>query len=1007
VNLESAKVQAKTTTMAAVTLGSTQTDVKLDLASVQTSASTNTVGATFKVTNTGSAVINLSDVKVRYYFTKDTDTAQEFHCYNADISNPYRGLTSNVTGKFVKMDTAMEGADTYLEISFSSSAGTLVAGETVNIQSAFNKKDWTSYNQGNDYSFNDTDKIVILINNKVVNGAEPTTISGGTTPGGTTPGGTTTSGDASVKVAVSNGSSSNSVAPTFTVTNTSSVALDLTTLKLNYYYTADGSEAQTFQCYYAGTTNGDYKALTSNVVGKINALSTTNSTADTNLQVSFSGGSLAAGQSMTVQANVNKDGWANYDQTNDYSYNVADNVTAYINDVNVWGTAPGGESKFVSAKIDPTTATVDLAKLSDLTINMTLNDAIFTGITGLTQGTDYTVNGTVVTISKDYLAKLSKGTKELKFDMNKGTDPTLTINASDSTIDSTITSTTGNYDKGNKAEINIGMALNGNTLVAIKDSNNKVLIEGTDYTVNGTAVILTKTYLDTLAVGSTGLTFDFSKGNDPQFTITVVGIFEGLTINLPDVTGNAGDTIKIPVSLNGLNSNGLLGCNFKLKYDTTLFESPVITAGDACINPKKTMVNLIDPSTGMLSMSYADSTGTGSEAIVGDGVFANITLKIKDTAKANTSSKLEVTKAGSFYDKTATKYKLNYKLGTIKIDKGSTTDPTILNSVIDTTSANFDTTTPAAVVVGVTLNGNKLSAIKNGDTVLTAGTDYTVDGTKVTISRNYLSTLSVGSTSLTFDFSAGNDPTLTVNVKKPDIVIKDSVIDTTNANFDSATPADVVIGVKLNGNKLSDIKNGNAVLVAGKDYTTDGTKIIISKDYLSTLPVGSTTSLTFDFSAGNDPTLTVNVIAPIFKGMSVSIDQINAKAGDTVPLSVKLTGELPVGIGSFSYRIKYDPSILEVAGVEAGSAITNPDLNFTSSILADKGIVYVQFVDYNVTDADLIKTAGELTKIKFKVKSTAAKGSVAIGFNNTSDAFTDINSNELNVKFAGGSINIQ
>ena len=494
-----------------------------------------------------------------------------------------------------------------------------------------------------------------------------------------------------------------------------------------------------------------------------------------------------------------------------------------------------------------------------------------------------------------------------------------------------------------------------------------------------------------------------------QFTVTVVGIFEGLTINVPDVAGKAGDTIKIPVSLNGLDANGLLGCNFKLNYDTNLFENPIVTAGDICINSKKTMVNLINPDTGMLSLSYADSTGTGGEAIVSDGVFANVTLKIKDTATANTSSKLSVTKAGSFYDKLATKYKLNYKLGTIKIGEGSVIPgpTTIVDSMIDKTSANFDSTTPAAVTVGITLNGNKLTAIKNGDTVLTSGADYTTDGAKIIISKDYLSTLPVGSTSLKFDFSAGADPTLIVNVKKTDTqVITDSMIDKTSANFDLTTPAAVTVGITLNGNKLSAIKNRDTVLTAGKDYTTDGTKIIISKDYLSTLPVGST-SLTFDFSAGADSTLTVNVTNPVITGMNVSIGQINAKPGDTVTLPVKLTGELPVGIGSFSYRIKYDPSIFEVSGVEAGKAITSPDLNFVSSILADKGIVYVQFVDYNVTDADLIKTAGELSNIKFKVKDTAAKGTVAIGFSNTSDAFTDINSNELNVKFTGGSINIQ
>ena len=88
------------------------------------------------------------------------------------------------------------------------------------------------------------------------------------------------------------------------------------------------------------------------------------------------------------------------------------------------------------------------------------------------------------------------------------------------------------------------------------------------------------------------------------------------------------------------------------------------------------------------------------------------------------------------------------------------------NSTIDKSTASFDKNinNQADIAVNMTLNGNTLAAIKNGTTILTAGTDYTVSGTKVTILKSYLAKQSVGTSYLTFDFSGGIDPVLTVNV---------------------------------------------------------------------------------------------------------------------------------------------------------------------------------------------------------------------------------------------------
>ncbi|HEY9061474.1 MAG TPA: cellulose binding domain-containing protein [Pseudobacteroides sp.] len=114
-----------------------------------TEAKINTVFPWFKLQNTGNSVINLSDVKVCYYYTIDgPEVCQNFWC---DWCN--RGA-ENVTATFVKMRSPMSKADHYIEIGFKANAGKLVPGESIEVQSRFAKSDWSNFNQLNHYSFN-------------------------------------------------------------------------------------------------------------------------------------------------------------------------------------------------------------------------------------------------------------------------------------------------------------------------------------------------------------------------------------------------------------------------------------------------------------------------------------------------------------------------------------------------------------------------------------------------------------------------------------------------------------------------------------------------------------------------------------------------------------------------------------------------------------------------------------------------------------------------------------
>ncbi|KWX87255.1 hypothetical protein AMQ83_14205, partial [Paenibacillus riograndensis] len=125
--------------------------LKVQMYNSGTAASANTISPKFKLVNTGTSAITLSDVKFRYYYTIDGEQTQNFFCDWSQVGS------ANVTGSFVKMPSSTTGADYYLELGFNSSAGALAAGASIDIQTRVTKSDWTHYTQTGDYSFNGAD----------------------------------------------------------------------------------------------------------------------------------------------------------------------------------------------------------------------------------------------------------------------------------------------------------------------------------------------------------------------------------------------------------------------------------------------------------------------------------------------------------------------------------------------------------------------------------------------------------------------------------------------------------------------------------------------------------------------------------------------------------------------------------------------------------------------------------------------------------------------------------
>ncbi|MGB8981653.1 MAG: cellulose binding domain-containing protein, partial [Anaerolineales bacterium] len=112
-----------------------------------------------------------------YWFTREGTAGQNFFCDWSAIS----GGCSNLSGAFVALSPARTGANFYLEISFTSAAGSIAAGgQSGEIQARFAKADWSNYTETGDYSFDltktsftDWDHVTLYRNGVLVWGIEP------------------------------------------------------------------------------------------------------------------------------------------------------------------------------------------------------------------------------------------------------------------------------------------------------------------------------------------------------------------------------------------------------------------------------------------------------------------------------------------------------------------------------------------------------------------------------------------------------------------------------------------------------------------------------------------------------------------------------------------------------------------------------------------------------------------------------------------------------------------
>ncbi|MEU9094965.1 glycoside hydrolase family 6 protein [Streptomyces sp. NPDC087901] len=146
--------------------------LKVQYKNTDSSATDNQIRMGLQLVNTGSTAVDLSTVKLRYWFTPEAGAS------TFGTSCDYAVIGCGTLTHGVKTAGSAAGASHYLEVGFGS--GTLAAGaSTGEMQLRLNKSDWSNFSEADDYSrstvtsYADAAKIGVYVTGTLAWGTAP------------------------------------------------------------------------------------------------------------------------------------------------------------------------------------------------------------------------------------------------------------------------------------------------------------------------------------------------------------------------------------------------------------------------------------------------------------------------------------------------------------------------------------------------------------------------------------------------------------------------------------------------------------------------------------------------------------------------------------------------------------------------------------------------------------------------------------------------------------------
>lgn len=499
----------------------------------------------------------------------------------------------------------------------------------------------------------------------------------------------------------------------------------------------------------------------------------------------------------------------------------------------------------------------DRADTTDLTVTAAMKEGVISGITldgkALTEGKDFTISNNSVTIKASYLKTLELKSHVFTLNCTAGSSPKFTVNVTDVSIPApTLDKYIATVDKNLRhyKQVNVGYDKKTSEFRGIT-VNGKYLTAGVDYTDNGGLVTFSDSFIKSLGEGNVTLVFDFYEGADCEFRLTVadtsaledIDTFENYTDDYqlrsaytPNTNGN-NITVSLVDSTNGKAMrfeydvslpNGYSGVNHALSQrNVAQYKGVSITLTG-------------DNSGNTFTLQFKDKNDNYFEKEFAVDFYGEKTIKIpfeEFNAPSCQSSSATLDTTGivqvAFYAGRSG----NADTGAYIID-----DVYFYNEEQETDGARlidktgtFDGSAPAAVLTKLVLNGQAISKITCGDKTLDSNTDYSWNGSQVTLNTPFTQALDNGKYEIVYHFSDGTTDTFILTVINSAVTEDITVDNVTNFTSTNATDSSLTLAWDKNnkaegytveiykGGKWNEIYSGADTSCTAKDLRASST----------------------------------------------------------------------------------------------------------------------------------------------------------------------------------------
>jgi hypothetical protein len=445
-----------------------------------------------------------------------------------------------------------------------------------------------------------------------------------------------------------------------------------------------------------------------------------------------------------------------------------------------------------------------------------------------------------------------------------------------------------------------------------------------------------------------------------------------VNIQIANATAQPSSTATTQITIDGMTNFG--AATVTLSYDPGVVQITDVTAGDV-----GTPTPNINNTAGTATIAAYVSTATGPDspivfanleltAIGSSGETSPLTLGITTLADANGTSVNATAQSGVFV--------VNGTVDTVTRelpDNASAGASITVNLTVDVeTGARYyviDEIVPTGWTVSATSGGAYTSETGHVKWIVIGGAADTVYSYTVLVPANASGTYTFDGVyrfeGMTAEATILGDTTVNVSVSPPTLVtytITNTTItppQTTSIDVRFSEQVSAIIKIEdASGNLVNELYTSSGVTNPDPktwDGTyTNGTTV---PDDIYTVNVSGVSTTTGLSVVDTSKTITVGA-APV--PATVSIGSATGSVGDTVNVSINITGALK--IGAMDISVTYDPSILNGTNVANGSMMGSlPDLLVACNLIP--GVINISFVTY----PDAINGDGELFVVTFDV----------------------------------------